>query len=174
MPSIIKTNRVHSPTWFDISVFLKNGMKIKDFPLVSTDEKKSKLKDYLGKNLILYFYPKDLTPGCTSESIEFNDNLSKIKKLKANVVGVSRDKLSLHQKFIEKHGFKFPLISDPEEKLCKSFDVIKEKSLYGRKYMGVDRSTFIIDESGKILHEWRNVKVKGHVEEVIDKLKEVQ
>ena len=152
----------------------KINTKAKDLKIECTDTKKSKLYDFLDRKLILYFYPKDLTPGCTTESIEFNDNLSKIKKLKANVVGVSRDKLSLHDKFIEKHGFKFPLISDPEEKLCKSFDVIKEKSLYGRKYMGVDRSTFIINESGKILHAWRNVKVKGHVEEVIDKLKEVQ
>ena len=152
----------------------KINTKAKDLKIECTDTKKSKLYDFLDKKLILYFYPKDLTPGCTTESIEFNENLSKIKKLKANVVGVSRDKLSLHEKFIEKYGFKFPLISDPEEKLCKSFDVIKEKSLYGRKYMGVDRSTFIIDESGKILHAWRNVKVKGHVEEVIDKLKEVQ
>ena len=152
----------------------KINTKAKDLKIECTDTKKSKLYDFLDKKLILYFYPKDLTPGCTTESIEFNDNLAKIKKLKANVVGVSRDKLSLHEKFIGKHGFKFPLISDPEEKLCKSFDVIKEKSLYGRKYMGVDRSTFIIDESGKILHVWRNVKVKGHVEEVIDKLKEVQ
>ena len=152
----------------------KINTKAKDLKIECTDTKKTKLFDFLDRKLILYFYPKDLTPGCTTESIEFNDNLSKIKKLKANVVGVSRDKLSLHEKFIEKYGFKFPLISDPEEKLCKSFDVIKEKSLYGRKYMGVDRSTFIIDESGKILHAWRNVKVKGHVEEVIDKLKEVQ
>jgi len=152
----------------------KINTKAKDLKIECTDTKKSKLYDFLDKKLILYFYPKDLTPGCTTESIEFNDNLSKIKKLKANVVGVSRDKLSLHEKFIEKYGFKFPLISDPEEKLCKSFDVIKEKSLYGRKYMGVDRSTFIINESGKILHAWRNVKVKGHVEEVIDQLKEVQ
>ena len=151
----------------------KINTKAKDLKIECTDTKKSKFYDFLDRKLILYFYPKDLTPGCTTESIEFNDNLSKIKKLKANVVGVSRDKLSLHEKFIEKHGFKFPLISDPEEKLCKSFDVIKEKSLCGRKYMGVDRSTFIIDESGKILHAWRNVKVKGHVEEVIDKLKEV-
>ena len=151
----------------------KINTKAKDLKIECTNTKKSKLYDFLDTKLILYFYPKDLTPGCTTESIEFNDNLSKIKKLKAKVVGVSRDKLSLHEKFIGKHGFKFPLISDPEEKLCKSFDVIKEKSLYGRKYMGVDRSTFIIDESGKILHAWRNVKVKGHVEEVIDKLKEV-
>ena len=119
-------------------IIMANGKintKAKDLKIECTDTKKSKLYDFLDKKLILYFYPKDLTPGCTTESIEFNDNLSKIKKLKANVVGVSRDKLSLHEKFIAKHGFKFPLISDPEEKLCKSFDVIKEKSLYtGEKF----------------------------------------
>ena len=150
----------------------KINTKAKDLKIECTDTKKSKLYDFLDKKLILYFYPKDLTPGCTTESIEFNDNLSKIKKLKANVVGVSRDKLSLHEKFIEKYGFKFPLISDPEEKLCKSFDVIKEKSLYGRKYMGVDRSTFLIDKKLQVLQIWRNVKVKGHVSEIMDALKE--
>lgn len=152
----------------------KVNTKARDIKIECTDSKKNKLYDFLDKKLILYFYPKDMTPGCTTESIEFNTNLTKIKKLGANIVGVSRDKMSLHEKFIEKHGFKFPLISDPEEKLCKSFDVIKEKSLYGRKYMGVDRSTFIISQDGKILHAWRNVKVKGHVDEVIEKLKEYQ
>jgi len=152
----------------------KVNTKARDIKIESTDSKKHKLYDFLDKKLILYFYPKDMTPGCTTESIEFNTNLAKIKKLGANIVGVSRDKMSLHEKFIEKHGFKFPLISDPEEKLCKSFDVIKEKSLYGRKYMGIDRSTFIISQDGKILHAWRNVKVKGHVDEVIEKLREYQ
>ena len=152
----------------------KVNTKARDIKIECTDSKKNKLYDFLDKKLILYFYPKDMTPGCTTESIEFNTNLAKIKKLGANIVGVSRDKMSLHEKFIEKHGFKFPLISDPEEKLCMSFDVIKEKSLYGRKYMGVDRSTFIISQDGKILHAWRNVKVKGHVDEVIEKLREYQ
>ena len=152
----------------------KVNTKARDIKIECTDSKKNKLYDFLDKKLILYFYPKDMTPGCTTESIEFNTNLAKIKKLGANIVGVSRDKMSLHEKFIEKHGFKFPLISDPEEKLCKSFDVIKQKSLYGRKYMGVDRSTFIISQDGKILHAWRNVKVKGHVDEVIEKLREYQ
>ena len=152
----------------------KVNTKARDIKIECTDSKKNKLYDFLDKKLILYFYPKDMTPGCTTESIEFNTNLTKIKKLGANIVGVSRDKMSLHEKFIKKYGFKFPLISDPEEKLCKSFDVIKEKSLYGRKYMGVDRSTFIISADGKILHAWRNVKVKGHVDEVIEKLREYQ
>tara|TARA_B100001564_G_scaffold318585_1_gene295313 strand:+ start:1395 stop:1865 length:471 start_codon:yes stop_codon:yes gene_type:complete len=151
----------------------KINTKIKDMIIDCTDRKRKKLYDFLDKRLVLYFYPKDMTPGCTTESIEFNESLSKIKRLKANVVGVSRDKISSHEKFIDKYSFKFPLISDTEEKLCKALDVIKEKSLYGRKYMGVDRSTFIIDETGKILHCWRAVKVKGHVDEVLTKLKEL-
>ena len=151
----------------------KINTKIKNIDIECTDIKRKKLYDFLDKKLILYFYPKDMTPGCTTESIEFNENLTKIKRLKTNVVGVSRDKISLHEKFIVKHDFKFPLISDTEEKLCKTLDVIKEKSLYCRKYMGVDRSTFIIDETGKILHSWRGVKVKGHVDEVLTKLKEL-
>ena len=152
----------------------KVNTKIKDMNIECTDLKRKKLYDFLDKRLVLYFYPKDMTPGCTTESIEFNESLSKIKKLKTNVVGVSRDKINSHEKFIDKYGFKFPLIADTEERLCKSLDVIIEKSLYGRKYMGVDRSTFIIDEAGKILHSWRGVKVKGHVEEVLAKLKELK
>ena len=151
----------------------KVNTKVKDMKVECTNSKIKNLYDLLDRKLILYFYPKDMTPGCTTESIEFNDNLSKIKKLKAQVVGVSRDKISSHDKFIDKYKFKFPLISDTEEKLCKSFDVIKEKSLYGRKYMGVDRSTFIINVDGKVLHAWRGVKVKGHVEEVLKILKDL-
>tara|TARA_B100001559_G_C16170983_1_gene470851 strand:- start:117 stop:581 length:465 start_codon:yes stop_codon:yes gene_type:complete len=149
------------------------GTKIKDITIASSD-KKTKLSEYLDKNLIIYFYPRDLTPGCTTESNEFNDNLKKIKKLGWNIVGVSRDSLKSHQKFIDKYSFKFPLISDENEKVCKLFDVIKEKSLYGRKYMGIDRSTFLINQKLKVLHVWRNVKVKGHVEEVIDTIKEIK
>jgi peroxiredoxin Q/BCP len=148
------------------------GKKVKDLTVVSSDNKKM-LSDYLNKNLILYFYPRDLTPGCTTESNEFNDNLNKIKKLGWNVVGVSRDTMKSHEKFIDKYSFKFPLISDEDEKVCKMFDVIKEKSLYGRKYMGIDRSTFLISREMKVLNVWRNVKVKGHVEEVIMFIKEL-
>ena len=147
------------------------GSKVKDISIVSSDNKK-KLSDFLNKNLILYFYPRDLTPGCTTESNEFNNNLAKIKRHGWNVVGVSRDSLKSHQKFIDKYLFKFPLISDEDEKVCNMFDVIKEKSLYGRKYMGIDRSTFLIDKKSKILNIWRNVKVKGHVDEVINFIKE--
>ncbi|MEC8996683.1 MAG: peroxiredoxin [Pseudomonadota bacterium] len=149
------------------------GKKIKDCKIDCTDIKKKKLSDFLKKNLVIYFYPRDMTPGCTTESIDFNSNLSKIKKLNYDLVGVSRDSLKSHDKFIDKHKFKFPLISDETEKVCNLFDVIKEKSLYGRKYMGVDRSTFLLNKKGIILFQWRNVKVKGHVAEVINKIKEI-
>ena len=149
------------------------GSKIKDMSIVTTDNK-NKISDYLNKNLILYFYPRDMTPGCTTESIEFNDSLVKIKRIGWNVVGVSRDTIKKHIKFIEKYSFKFPLISDEDEKFCNMFNVIKEKSLYGRKYMGIDRSTFLISKDMKILYAWRNVKVNGHVEEVINKIKELK
>ena len=149
------------------------GKKIKDIAVTTTDNK-SKISDYLNKNLILYFYPRDMTPGCTTESIEFNENISKIKRAGWNVVGVSRDTIKSHLKFIDKHSFKFPLISDEDEKVCNMFDVIKEKSLYGRKYMGIDRSTFLISTDLKIINLWRNVKVKGHVDEVINKIKELK
>ena len=148
------------------------GKKIKDITITTTDNK-NKLSDYLNKNLILYFYPRDMTPGCTTESIEFNENISKIKRAGWNVVGVSRDTIKSHLKFIDKHSFKFPLISDEDEKVCNMFDVIKEKSLYGRKYMGIDRSTFLVSTDLKIINLWRNVKVKGHVDEVINKIKEL-
>ena len=149
------------------------GKKIKDITVTTTDNK-NKLSDYLNKNLILYFYPRDMTPGCTTESIEFNENISKIKRAGWNVVVVSRDTIKSHLKFIDKHSFKFPLISDEDEKVCNMFDVIKEKSLYGRKYMGIDRSTFLVSTDLKIINLWRNVKVKGHVDEVINKIKELK
>ena len=149
------------------------GSKIKDMSIVTTDNK-DKISDYLNKNLILYFYPRDMTPGCTTESIEFNDSLAKIKRIGWNIVGVSRDTIKKHTKFIEKYSFKFPLISDEDEKFCNMFNVIKEKSLYGRKYMGIDRSTFLISKDMKVIYAWRNVKVNGHVEEVINKIKELK
>ena len=149
------------------------GKKIKDIA-ITTNDYKNKMSDYINKNIILYFYPRDMTPGCTTESIEFNENISKIKRAGWNVVGVSRDTIKSHLKFIDKHSFKFPLISDEDEKVCNMFDVIKEKSLYGRKYMGIDRSTFLISTDLKIISLWRNVKVKGHVDEVINKIKELK
>ena len=129
--------------------------------------------DFEGKNFIIYFYPKDSTPGCTTEGQEFRDNYKSFKKLNTEILGVSRDSIKSHENFKSKQSFPFELLSDPDEKVCNAFDVMKLKSMYGREYMGVDRSTFIIDSSGKIQKEWRGVKVKGHVQEVLEAVKEM-
>ena len=153
---------------------IKENTKAPVFKLPSTSKKDYSLKDSVGNYVIIYFYPKDMTPGCTTESIEFNDNITKFRRAGWDIVGISRDSIKSHEKFIDKYNFKFPLISDPDEKICKLFDVIKEKSLYGRKYMGVDRSTFLIDKKSKVVAIWNNVKVKGHVEEVLSTIKEMK
>lgn len=124
-------------------------------------------KDFDGKNLVIYFYPKDSTPGCTTEGQDFRDNYKNFKKLNTEILGVSRDSVKSHENFKLKQSFPFELLSDPDEKMCKSFDVMKMKSMYGREYMGVDRSTFLINKEGKVVKEWRSVKVKGHVDEVL-------
>lgn len=129
------------------------------------------LADYAGQWLVLYFYPKDSTPGCTTEGLDFNALLPKFKKLGATVLGVSRDSLKSHDNFCAKQGFKFPLVSDADEALCKAFDVIHEKNMYGRKVLGVVRSTFLISPDGRIAQEWRGVKVPGHAEAVLEALK---
>ena len=125
-------------------------------------------KDFIGKNLIIYFYPKDSTPGCTTEGQDFRDNYKIFKKFKTEILGVSRDSIKSHENFKSKQSFPFELLSDPDEKMCKAFDVMKMKSMYGREYMGVDRSTFLINKEGQIVKEWRSVKVKGHVDEVLE------
>ncbi len=137
------------------------------FSADATGDQTLSLKDFKGKNLVIYFYPKDNTPGCTQEGQDFRDNYSKFKRAKTVVVGVSRDSVKVHTNFKAKHEFPFELISDPEEELCKLFDVIKLKKNYGREYMGIERSTFLIDSKGVLREEWRGVKVKGHVEEVL-------
>lgn len=141
---------------------------VADFNCEATGGKKIRLKDLRGKNVVLYFYPKDSTPGCTTEGRDFSELHAKFKRRKTVVLGVSRDSIASHEKFKEKQGFPFELLSDPDEKLCKKFDVIHEKTLYGRKFMGVVRSTFLIDSDGKLRGEWRKVKVKGHAQEVLD------
>lgn len=125
-----------------------------------------------GKTFILYFYPKDDTPGCTKEACDFTENLSKFNKLDVPVIGVSKDSIDSHIKFKEKFGLKFPLISDTDGKICEAFGVWIEKSMYGRKYMGIDRATFIIGADGKIKSVWRKVKVPGHIEDVLSALKD--
>lgn len=144
---------------------------VADFKSPSTGNKTVRLKDLRGKKVILYFYPKDSTPGCTTEGQDFRDLYAKFKRQNAIVFGVSCDSLASHEKFKAKQDFPFDLLSDPDEKLCLHFDVIKEKMLYGRKYMGIERSTFLIDEDGKLRAAWRKVKVKNHAQEVLDSVK---
>jgi peroxiredoxin Q/BCP len=151
-----------------LSTQVKTGAKVPDFSALSTGGERWRLKDAAGKKLVIYFYPKDMTSGCTRESQDFRDLYAALRKSGTQVVGVSRDSLASHEKFIAKEKLPFPLLSDPEEALCKLFDVIKEKSLYGKKYLGIERSTFLLDEKGVLRHEWRKVKVPGHAEEVLE------
>jgi peroxiredoxin Q/BCP len=139
---------------------------VADFRCPSTGGE-MRLKDYRGQRVVLYFYPKDATPGCTLEGQDFRDLHAKFRRHNTVVFGVSRDSLASHEKFREKQGFPFHLLADPDENLCRRFDVIREKTLYGRKHMGVERSTFLIDEAGKLRGEWRGVRVKGHAASVL-------
>ena len=132
-------------------------------------EKEYSLNDFKGQKVILYFYPKDNTSGCTQEACDFRDNINRLTSF-ATVIGVSPDSIKSHLKFKEKQGLNFILLSDPEHKLAEAFNVWIEKSMYGRKYMGIERSTFVLDENLNVIKEWRKVKVKGHVDEVIDYL----
>ena len=132
-------------------------------------EKEYSLKDFKGQKVILYFYPKDNTSGCTQEACDFRDNINRLTNF-ATVIGVSPDSIKSHLKFKEKQSLNFILLSDPEHKLAEAFNVWVEKSMYGRKYMGIERSTFVLDENLNIIKEWRKVKVKGHVDEVIEYL----
>ena len=140
-------------------------------PLALSGGETATLSDYAGQWLVLYFYPKDSTPGCTTEGIDFNALLPKFKKLNATVLGASRDSVKSHDNFCSKQGFKFPLVSDADEALCQAFDVIHEKNMYGRKVLGVVRSTFLISPDSRIAQEWRGIKVAGHAEAVLDALK---
>ena len=132
-------------------------------------EKEYSLNDFKGQKVILYFYPKDNTSGCTQEACDFRDNINRLTSF-ATVIGVSPDSIKSHLKFKEKQSLNFILLSDPEHKLAEAFNVWVEKSMYGRKYMGIERSTFVLDENLNVIKEWRKVKVKGHVDEVIDYL----
>lgn len=135
--------------------------------LPATGDQTIDLKSLRGKNIVLYFYPKDSTPGCTTEGQDFAANYAKFKRSNTVVLGISRDSVASHEKFRAKYNFPFDLLSDADEKACSIFDVIKEKNMYGRKVMGIERSTFLIDVKGKLVREWRKVKVKGHVDEVL-------
>ncbi|HNP34979.1 MAG TPA: peroxiredoxin [Woeseiaceae bacterium] len=146
---------------------------VADFSAAATGDRKIRLKDLRGQNVVLYFYPKDSTPGCTLEGQDFRDLHTKFRRQNTVILGISRDSLASHEKFKAKHEFPFELLSDPDEKLCRQFDVIKEKSLYGRKFLGIERSTFLLDKDGKLRAEWRKVKVKGHAEEVLAAVREL-
>lgn len=147
------------------------GRKVPQFQAAATGDQTVSLADLKGKKVVLYFYPKDNTPGCTTEGQDFAASHAKFKRAGAVVFGVSRDSLKSHENFRTKFDFPFDLISDADESLCQVFGVIKEKNMYGRKVMGVERSTFLIDADGKLAQEWRGVKVKGHVEEVLAAVK---
>ncbi len=148
--------------------------KVPDFELPATGDKTIKLSDLAGKKVVLYFYPKDSTPGCTKEGQDFRDHFDAFSAAGAVILGVSRDGIKAHENFKAKQAFPFDLLSDKEETLCRLFDVIKEKNMYGKKVMGIERSTFLIDEKGVLRQEWRKVKVPGHVEEVLAAVKALQ
>ena len=150
---------------------MKTGAKLPNLTLPASGGKDLSLTDFKGKPLVLYFYRKDNTPGCTQEGIDFRDMYKDFRKAGAEILGISRDSVRSHENFAEKYDLPFPLLSDGDEAACKAFDVIKEKSLYGRKYLGVDRSTFLFDKAGVLRQEWRGVKVKGHAQEVLDAIK---
>ena len=141
--------------------------KAPDFSLLDQDGKMHSLSQYKGKKILLYFYPKDDTPGCTTEACSFRDRLNELKKQGVQVLGVSADTEKSHKKFAEKFQLNFPLLADVDKKLIEDYGVWKQKSMFGKKYMGIDRSTFLIDKLGKIAHIWRGVKVNGHVDEIL-------
>jgi len=147
------------------------GQAVPDFELPATGERSIRLSELRGAHVILYFYPKDSTPGCTREGQAFRDLHAKFKRAKGVVLGVSRDSVKAHENFKAKHDFPFDLLSDKDETLCRLFGVIKEKNMYGKKVMGIERSTFLIDAQGLLRAEWRKVKVDGHAEVVLETLK---
>lgn len=144
------------------------GKRAPDFRATATGDETIVLSELAGKNVVLYFYPKDNTPGCTREAEAFNLARSRFKKRNTVILGVSRDNLRSHERFCDKYALQFPLISDEDETLCGLFDVIRQKNMYGKTVRGIERSTFLIDSSGILRREWRGVKVDGHVEEVLE------
>lgn len=149
------------------------GETVADFELPATGDQNIRLSDLRGKNIVLYFYPKDSTPGCTKEGQQFRDLHNAFEAANTVILGVSRDSLKRHENFRSKQSFPFHLLSDTEEKLCEQFDVIKLKKLYGKEYMGIERSTFLIDSAGILVQEWRKVKVADHAQAVLDAVNEL-
>ncbi|MGM0806675.1 MAG: thioredoxin-dependent thiol peroxidase [Bacillota bacterium] len=151
---------------------IKTGSKAPDFKLPASNGEEVALTDFKGKNVVLYFYPKDMTPGCTTQACDFRDRHEDFKKQNTVILGVSPDPLARHDKFIEKHGLPFILLADEEHKVAELYDVWKLKKNFGKEYMGIERSTFIIDGEGNIAKEYRKVKVKDHVEEALKFIEE--
>ena len=150
---------------------IRIGELAPDFKLEGSDGKMHSLSDYRGKTVILYFYPKDNTPGCTTEACDFRDNIDEFNNSDAIIIGISKDSIASHNKFITKHSLPFLLLADEDKKVCELYDVIKEKNMYGKKTLGISRSTFIINPDGVLVDEFRNVRVKGHIENIIAKIK---
>jgi peroxiredoxin Q/BCP len=153
---------------------LKEGSKAPAFNLESDRGDKVKLKDFAGQFVVLYFYPKDMTPGCTQEACDFRDSFSRLKKAGAVVLGISRDSVDRHRKFVAKYELSFPLLADEGGEVCEAYGVWKEKSLYGRKFMGIERTTFIVSPDGKIAKVFPKVKVQGHVDAVLDAIQSLR
>lgn len=148
------------------------GNEVKDFTLPNHEGNEVRLSDYRGKYVVLYFYPKDMTPGCTTQACDFRDNHEKFSELDAVILGVSPDPVERHQKFIDKYDLPFELLADEDHKVAEEFGVWKLKKNFGREYYGIERSTFIIDKEGKLMKEFRKVRVKGHVEEALEFLRD--
>lgn len=153
---------------------INEGSTFPDFLLMDQDGRQWRLQDFSGAMVVFYFYPKDDTSGCTKEACDFRDNLTAFKRLKVQVIGISKDNVKKHDKFKEKYELNFPLASDEDGKICDKYGVWVEKIMYGRKYMGIERATFLIDADGKIAHIWRKVSVTDHVTEVLKVLKELK
>jgi peroxiredoxin Q/BCP len=156
----------------EVFFLLKEGDLAIDFTLEASNGEKVSLSDYRGMNVVLYFYPKDNTPGCTVEACGFRDRHDEFVKRDTVILGVSRDSVVSHQKFVEKQELPFLLLSDPDGKVCELYGVLKEKNMFGKKYIGIERSTFVIDREGKIAKAYRKVKAVGHVDEVLKFVKE--
>ena len=152
----------------------RTGQPAPDFAAPATGGQTIRLADLRGRNVVLYFYPKDSTPGCTTEATDFRDRADEFARLNAVVLGVSRDSIRSHENFRVKQALEFDLLSDPDETICTAYDVMREKSMFGRKVRGIERSTFVIDREGVLRHEWRGVKVPGHVDEVLDAVTQLQ
>jgi thioredoxin-dependent peroxiredoxin len=155
-----------------VGMTVEIGMQVPNFELEANNGETVNLSKFRGTNVVIYFYPKDMTPGCTTEACDFRDQIQQFTEVNAVILGVSPDPVDRHQKFVEKYGLPFLLLADTEHLLAEAFGVWKLKKNFGKEYMGIERSTFIIDKEGKLVKEWRKVKVKGHVEEALSYIRE--